>query len=221
MGRKTASIIGATGLTGSFLYELLRNDQDFETIRLIVRRPLPKPDDRTEIKLVDFSDTESLMLAIDGSDIVFCAVGTTNKKVKGDKEAYRKVDYDIPVRAARCCKMTGCNIFVLVSAVGANSKSGNFYWKLKGEVEEAVQSIGLKSVHILRPSLLLGDRKELRTGEKLGKQVMQSISFLLPSKYKPLQAMDVAKAMIIVAKENREGNYIYEYKQIEQLSHTS
>src|SRR6478672_7668484 len=109
MGRRTASIIGATGLTGSLLYDLLKKDQDFETIRLIVRRPLPKPDDRTEIKLVDFSDTESLMLAIDGSDMVFCAVGTTNKKVKGDKEAYRKVDYDIPVKAARCCKMTGCN----------------------------------------------------------------------------------------------------------------
>lgn len=205
-------------MTGSLLYGLLRNDQDFETIRLIVRRPQPKPDERTEIRLVDFSDAESLMLAIEGSDIVFCAVGTTNKKVKGDKDAYRKVDYDIPLKAARACKMTGCETFVLVSAVGASSKSGNFYLKLKGEVEEAIKQVGLKSVHIMRPSFLLGDRRENRTGEGFGKVLMKSISFLLPSRYRPVQALDVAKAMIAVAKEGRDGFFIYEYAGIQSAA---
>ena len=217
MNGKTAAIIGVTGLTGGYLYEQLKQDKDFNSIRLLVRRPMQKDDARTEIKLVDFNDAESVMLAIDGSDIVFCAVGTTNKKVKGDKEAYRKVDYDIPVRAARYCKMRGCETFVLVSAVGANSKSGNFYLKLKGEVENAVKEIGLRSVHIMRPSMLLGDRKESRFGEKIGKAVMKVTSFLLPAKYKPVQARDVAKAMIAAAKENREGFFVYEYNEIKQL----
>jgi len=217
MNGKTAAIIGVTGLTGNYLYEQLKQDKDFNSIRLLVRRPMQKDDDRTEIKLVDFNDAESVMLAIDGSDIVFCAVGTTNKKVKGDKEAYRKVDYDIPVRAARYCKMRGCETFALVSAVGANSKSGNFYLKLKGEVENAIKEIGLRSVHIMRPSMLLGDRKESRFGEKIGKAVMKATSFLLPAKYKPVRASDVANAMIVAAKENREGFFIYEYNEINKL----
>src|SRR5262245_52719645 len=132
MSAKTASIIGVTGLVGSQLYELLKQDQNFESIRLIVRRPMTNNDPRTEIKLVDFDDAESLMLAIEGSDVLFCAVGTTNKKVKGDKQAYRKVDVEIPGRAARFCKMRGCETFVLVSAVGANSASRNFYLQIKG-----------------------------------------------------------------------------------------
>ena len=155
-------------------------------------------------------DAESLMLAIEGSDVVFCTVGTTNKKVKGDKEAYRKVDYDIPVKAARFCKMRGCETFVLVSAVGANSKSSNFYLKLKGEVEDAVKGTGLRSIHIMRPSMLLGDRKEFRLGEKIAKVLMKATSFLWPGKYKPVHAADVAKAMIVAARENKEGFFVYE-----------
>jgi uncharacterized protein YbjT (DUF2867 family) len=220
MNGKTATIIGVTGLIGGYLYELLKQDRSFETIRLIVRRPMPKDDDRTEIKLVDFNDAESLMLAIDGSDVVFCTIGTTNKKVKGDKEAYRKVDYDIPVKAARFCKLIGCENFVLVSAVGANGKSNNFYLKLKGEVEDAVKEVGLKSVHIMRPSMSLGDRKEFRLGEKIGKGVMSAFSFLIPSKYKPIHARDVAKAMIAAAKENKEGLFVYEYSEIKKMNNS-
>ena len=217
MNGKTATIIGVTGLIGSYLYEWLKQDNSFETIRLIVRRPIPKDDPRTEIKLVDFADAESLQLAIDGSDVVFCTIGTTQKKVKGDKEAYRKIDYDIPVHAARCCKAAGCGTFVLVSAVGANSKSSNFYLQLKGEVEDAVKGIGLRSVHFMRPSILLGARKEFRLGEKIGTVVMPAISFLLPAKYKPVQAGDVAKAMLAAAKEKKEGVFVYEYREMKKL----
>ena len=220
MKAKTTTIIGVTGLIGSYLYELLKPDKNFETVRLIVRRLMAKDDDHTEIKLVDFNDAESLLLAIDGSDVVFCTVGTTNKKVKGDKEAYRKVDYDIPVKAARFCKLTGCETFVLVSAVGANSKSNNFYLQLKGEVEAAIKEIGLKSVHIMRPSMLLGDRKEFRPGEKIGKGIMKVFSPLFAGgirKYRPIHSGDVAKAMIAAAKENKEGFFVYEYKEMKEL----
>jgi uncharacterized protein YbjT (DUF2867 family) len=103
---------------------------------------------------------------------------------------------------------------VLVSSVGANSKSNNFYLKLKGEVEDAVKEVGLESVHIMRPSMLLGDRKEFRPGEKIGSPLMKAFSFLLPAKYKPTQAKDVAKAMLIAAKESKKGFYIYEYNEI-------
>jgi uncharacterized protein YbjT (DUF2867 family) len=149
--------------------------------------------------------------------VVFCTVGTTNKKVKGDKEAYRKVDYDIPVKAARFCKMTGCETFVLVSAVGANVKTGNFYLKLKGEVEEAVKEVGLQSVHIVRPSMLLGDRKEFRLGEKVGKAIMTATSAVWPGKYKPIHARDVAKAMIKAVAENKTGVFVYEYNEMKSL----
>jgi uncharacterized protein YbjT (DUF2867 family) len=217
MHGKTATIIGVTGLIGNYLYELLKQDENFDIIRLIVRRPFQHTDIKTEVKLVDFSDAESFQLALEGSDVVFCAIGTTQKKVKGDKTAYRKVDYDIAVNAARFCKMTGCSTFILVSSVGANSKSNNFYLKLKGEVEDAIKAVGLRSVHIMRPSMLIGDRKEFRFGEKIGTPVMKAISFLLPSKYKPVHGRDVAKAMMIVSKKNEEGFFVYEYAAIINL----
>ncbi len=217
MSAKTATIIGATGLIGGELLNLLFDDDYFETVRVLIRRPFKREHPKLEKKLVDFNDNDSLLVALDGSDAIFCAVGTTQKKVKGDKEAYRKVDYDIPVHAARFCKMTGCKTFVLVSSVGANNKSGNFYLKLKGEVEDAVKEVGIESVHIMRPSMLLGNRNESRPGEKIGQGVMKAFSFLLPSKYKPIQASDVAKAMLAVAKENKQGFFVYEHDQIKKL----
>lgn len=227
MSAKTASIIGATGLVGSELLNLLLEDNYFETVKVLVRRPFDREHAKLEKKLVDFKDNDSLLVALDNSDAVFCAVGTTQRKVRGDKEAYRKVDYDIPVHAARFCKMTGCKIFALVSAVGANSKSGNFYLKLKGEVEDEVKKLvgpnestgqGLESVHVMRPSLLLGDRKEFRLGEKIGNPLMKSFSFLLPSKYRPVEARVVAKAMLTAAKRAQKGFFVYEYSEMKQLT---
>jgi len=220
MNGKTATIIGVTGMIGGYLYELLKKDNSFDTIRLIVRRPIPKDDPRTEIKLVDFADAESLQLAIDGSDVVFATVGTTQRKVKGDKEAYRKVDYDIPVKAAQFCKATGCETFVLVSAIGANSKSSNFYLKLKGEIEEAIKAVGLRSVHIMQPSTLMGDRKESRPGEKIAAAIMPRLSFLIPSKYRAIDAEKVAEAMLKAGKENSNGVFVYRYKEIIDLSNS-
>src|SRR5215212_5494618 len=100
MSKRTATIIGATGLIGGELLDLLLNDPYFETVKIIIRRPFNREHPKLEKKLVDFNDADSLLVAIDNSDVVFCAVGTTQKKVKGDKAAYRKIDYDIPVNAA-------------------------------------------------------------------------------------------------------------------------
>jgi uncharacterized protein YbjT (DUF2867 family) len=210
----TATIIGATGLIGGYLLEELLKDDYYRTVRILIRRPLELTHPKLEKKLVDFSDAENFRLALEGSDVVFCAIGTTQKKVKGDKEAYRKIDYDITVDAARFCKLNGCETFVFVSSIGANSKSNNFYLKLKSEVEDAVKAVGLNSTHIMRPSALLGDRKEFRLGEKIGSPVMNALSFLLPSKYKPIHGRDVAKGMVVVAKKNEKGFFIQEYNGI-------
>jgi len=218
MSEKTAAIIGATGLVGNYLLELLLKDNYFSTVRVIVRRPYQKTHPKMEVKLVDFDDAESLKLALEETNTIFCCIGTTNKKVKGDKELYRKIDLGIPVRTARFGKETGCENYIIISAVGANSKSNNFYLTLKGETEEALKAIGLRSLYIFRPSLLLGERKEHRSIEKTGEIVMKAISFLLPSKYKPVHGRDVAKAMLAAAKENKEGVFVKEYKEIKRQS---
>ena len=218
MSAKTATLIGATGLIGGALLEQLLNDPYFENIRILVRGPFTLEHPKLQKKLVDFNDADSLLVALDSTDAVFVAVGTTQKKVRGDKEAYRKVDYEIPVNIARYCKIVGCTIFIGVSSVGATSKSNNFYLKLKGEMEEAVKAVGIESVHIMRPSMLLGKRKESRPLEKIGQPLMNAFSFLLPSKYKPVQARDVAKAMLVASKKNEKGFFVYEYERIKKIS---
>ena len=205
-------------MIGGELLKLLLDDPYFETTRILVRRPFTMEHPKLQKKLVDFNDADSLLVALDGSDVVFVAIGTTQKKVKGDKEAYRKIDHDIPVNIARYCKMIGCKIFILVSSIGANSKSNNFYLKLKGEVEDAIMKTQIETVHIMQPSMLLGKRNESRSLEKIGQPLMKVFSFLLPSKYKPIQARDVAKAMAAVSKRKEEGFFVYEYNEIRKLS---
>jgi uncharacterized protein YbjT (DUF2867 family) len=212
-----ATIVGATGLIGGHLLDELLNDPYFDTVRILIRRPIDITHPKLEKKIVDFNDSDSLLVALSNSDVVFCSIGTTQKKVKGDKETYRKIDFDIPLKLARFSKMVGCEKFILVSSAGANSKGRNFYIKLKGEVEDAVKTIGLKSLHIMKPSFLLGERKEFRIGEVIGKPLMQIFSFAIPAKYKAIQAKNVAKAMAAIAKAKNEGVFIYEYNEIKNL----
>lgn len=211
-----ATVIGATGLIGGYLLKLLLEDDHFDAVRVLVRRPFVPDHPKLEKKLVDFTVAESFRLALEGSDVVFCSIGTTQKKVKGDKEAYRKIDYDITVNAARFSKMNGCETFVFVSSVGASSKSKNFYLKLKGEIEDAVKAAGLKHVHIMRPSLLTGNRKESRSGEKISMLIMSVFNFLIPSRYKAIKANDVAKAMISVSKMQDKRLSILHFREIKE-----
>ena len=214
----TATLVGATGLIGSYLLEELLNDPNFQTVRILIRRPIEITHPKLEKKIIDFNDSDSILVALSNSDVVFCAIGSTMNKVKGDKDAYRKIDFEIPVKLARFCKMTGCEKFLLVSSAGANAKSMNFYQKLKGETDEAVKEVGPKTIHIMRPSLLLGERKEFRLGENIGKAVMTSFSFLIPDKYKAIQGKDVAKVMTALARKNEEGFFILENSEIRELA---
>ncbi|NOR88469.1 MAG: NAD(P)H-binding protein [Bacteroidales bacterium] len=214
MRNKTAALIGATGLIGSQLLDLLQDDSAFTEIKILVRRPIKIDNPKVRVSIIDFSDEVSFKSEISGSSIVFCAVGTTNKKIKGDKNEYRKIDYDIPVTAAKLSLGTGCEHFVLVSSYGANSKSNNFYTSLKGEVEDTLSGLNIPSLSIFRPSLLLGKRQEFRLGESIATLLMKPLSFLLPTKMRPIKAYDVAKSMIEASKTEAKGTKIYHYKEI-------
>lgn len=214
MAQKTATLIGATGLIGAQILQQLLEAPDFSNIKVLVRRPIDLAHPKVKVILLDFADETAYQAAIAGSDVVFCSVGTTLKQVDGDMVAYRKIDYDIPVNAARFCAATACPKFLLVSSIGADSHSRNFYLKLKGEVEEKVSSLGLPSVSIFRPSMLVGQRAEFRLGERIGQVVMGALAFLIPAQYKAIDVKTVAKAMVAVAKKETVGVQFYTYGEM-------
>jgi uncharacterized protein YbjT (DUF2867 family) len=213
----TATVIGATGLIGSHLIELLSGDERFTKVRIIARRMPDRVPQGVEVRIIDFEDPFAFRSAVEGSDALFCAVGTTRKKVKGDMDAYRKVDHDIPVNAALHCRETGCERYLMVSSVGASSKTGNFYLKFKGEAEDAIAAAGIPSVSIFRPSMLMGKRNESRPAEEIAKILSAPLSFLFPARYRPVKGFDVARAMVAAAKADVNGFRVYHYTEMMNL----
>jgi uncharacterized protein YbjT (DUF2867 family) len=218
MAQKTATLVGATGLIGSQILQQLLEDPDFANIKVLVRRPIDIAHPKVKVVILNFADEAAYQAAIAGSDVVFCSVGTTLKQVNSDMVAYRKIDYDIPVNAARFCAATACPKFLLVSSIGADSQSRNFYLKLKGEVEEKVGSLDLPSVSIFRPSMLLGQRAEFRLGERIGQVLMGVLGFLIPAQYKAIDVKTVARAMVAVAKKDTVGVQFYTYAEMMSLA---
>ena len=220
MPLQTAVVIGATGLTGSHVVRQLLDDGAFNEVVVLVRGNFTLVHPKLNVRVVDFNDLTDYKTKLGKGSAIFCCIGTTQKKVKGDMAAYRKIDHDIPVNAAILGKQAGFNTLLLVSAIGANPQASNFYLKLKGEVDEEVSSAGLASVNIFRPSLLLGKRNEKRLGEGIMQSIGKGLSFLLVGglkKYKPIESNDVAKAMIAAAKNATPGNHVYEYKEMMEL----
>jgi len=221
MERKTAVVIGATGLTGAQVVEALLADDYFDKVRILVRRPVHLQHAKLEVQLTDFTNLHELESKPGKGDILFCCIGTTAKKVRGDKQEYRRIDYDIPITIARLAVQQGYEQFLLMSAAGANAAAANFYLQLKGSVEEDLAAMPFPGVHIFRPSVLLGQRKERRWGEGIAKVLMSLLSFLFIGslrKYKPIQSSKVAKAMVAVAKKNIHGVYAYQYDDIRKLA---
>src|SRR5690554_2232526 len=205
--RRTANVLGATGLIGGHILNYLKEDAYFDEIKVIVRRPFEIDNPKVKVEIIYFENHQEYSNALQGSDIVFCAIGTTQKKVKGDKDAYRKVDLDIPVNAAKLGSEQGIEKFLIVSSLGADSSRSGFYLKLKGEVEDALieqmkNAKEQQQLSIFRPSLLLGERSEQRFAEHIGQFFSKILKFLMPGKTKPIEAKNVAKAMVEVAKEN-------------------
>ncbi|MCF3109157.1 NAD(P)H-binding protein [Niabella sp. CC-SYL272] len=223
MGKKTAAIIGSGGLIGSHLLEELVRDPEYGRVKTLVRWPSEPIHAKQEIKLVDFNDAESLLLALIDVDVVFCAIGTTLKKMGGDKKRYWQIDHDIPLRVCRMAQETGCRKMVLVSAVGANSSSRNFYLQLKGKTEADLIASGMPCLHIMQPALLLGNRKEKRRIEAISQRIMKPASALFSgswTKYKAIEANDVARAMIGAARQEQPGVYRYTFNEMQALART-
>jgi len=146
--------------------------------------------------------------------VVFSCIGTTQAQVRGDKKAYRKIDYDITHNIALGCKTKQVDHFLFVSSAGANSGSSNFYMGLKGEIDDAVLNLKLNATTIFRPSLLLGKRTNFRSGERLAQIIMPLFSFLMPTKLKAIRGERVAKAMFDQSKLKNIGNRVIENKAL-------
>jgi uncharacterized protein YbjT (DUF2867 family) len=195
-----ALIFGATGLVGGQLLNLLLRDERYQLITSLNRKNLALDHEKLNQQEIDFSSIESYKNEF-GVDHVFCCLGTTIKKAKG-QEAFRKVDHDLVVQVARMSRENGATHFLFVSSMGANSTSRIFYTRVKGEAEEKVLKEGPQKITIVRPSLLLGDRKEVRLGEKIEEFFMRPFSNFMkgPLKnYAPIQAEKVAQKMIDAA----------------------
>ncbi len=214
MNGQTAVVLGATGLIGSLLVEQLLHDDAFSKVRVLVRRPITMAHTKLEVVTTDFSNYEMYKKNLGTGDCIFSCIGTTNSNVKGDKLLYRSIDFDIPVNAARFGKEAGFKQFLLISAIGADARSRFFYTRLKGEVEEMIAGYKFKSLHIFRPSFLIGRKQNERTGEILLTNLFRFFSLIIPSKYKAIHAMDVAKAMLNAAKQEKEGLHIYHYNEM-------
>lgn len=220
--KSTAILIGATGLIGGHILEALKHDNTYDVIKVVVRRQFKDDHPKVKVEVIDFNDEDEFKAAMEGGNVVFSTIGTTQKKVKGDKDAYRKVDFDITVNAAKFSSFYGCKQFIVVSSVGADSSKGGFYLKLKGEVEDALIELakapqGIESLSIFRPSLLLGDRSETRMLEGIGRFLSKALSFLFPKKMKPVQAITVARAMVAASKLRKRGVKVYHYEDMRNL----
>jgi uncharacterized protein YbjT (DUF2867 family) len=215
---KTALVIGATGLTGSNLVNILLKDPTIRTIKIFGRKTIGILHTKIEEHLVDLLNPTSFENDFTG-DVAFCCIGTTAKKTP-DKDLYRKIDYGIPVAIAELCKKNNIPHFITISALGANKNSSVFYNRTKGEMEEAILASPIEQLNILRPSLIVGDRKEFRLGEKIASGVMKIAQlFMIGSlrKYRPIQALQIAQAMAYLSNHPTKA-IIIESDEIKILS---
>ena len=204
------ALLGATGLVGSHTLDLLVGDPYFSRVVVLARRKFAEAmAPRVEAHIVEFERLHERPDLL-GVDQVICALGTTIRAVGGSKEKFRAVDYGIPLAAAKLAQQQGARHFLLVSALGANAESRVFYSRVKGELEDALRTLPFRSVTIVRPSLLIGDRNEFRLGEEVAKR----FAFLVPGKYRPIHARDVAAALVRNAKEDVPGLHILESDEI-------
>lgn len=215
---RTALIAGASGLVGSHcLRELLANEKYGQVIS-IGRRPLDLEHPKLRNEVVDFNRLAERFPNQSLND-VFCCLGTTIKKA-GSQKKFREVDYTYVMNVARLAEKCGAQRLMLVSAIGADPDSSVFYSRTKGEVERDVRKLNIPVIHIFRPSLLLGDRKEFRLGEKIGSGLaLLATPFLRGklAKYHPVEGAMVARAMVSAANLKKEGIQLYEFPLISDL----
>ena len=214
---KTALLFGASGLVGGHLLNQLISNNNYSKIKVFVRSVPEIIDPKIEIFETDFNNLENHKEDIKGDDSFYC-IGTT-KQNSSDKNEYKRVELEIPKQIAQIAKANSVNSFVFVSSGYADPKSSGDYLKFKGEVEEELKRLNFPKLGIMRPSFLLGDRKEKRIGEKIGIFVFKLLSplFLGPlKKMRPIHSEIVAKAMIAIV-QNENQQMIFESNEISEI----
>jgi len=206
--QKKALLFGATGLVGNHLLNLLLQDSRYNKVVVFLRRSLALKNDKLTEEIIDFKQLAGYAHLITGDDL-FCCLGTTISKASS-KAAFVEVDHDMPVQLAKIASENNVSGFYVVSSLGANANSNNFYMRTKGEMEHSVQEFQINKLRIFQPSLLMGNRKDFRLGESIGKAIFPLFNPVLLGplkKYRAIHGKQVARAMIEVANNNDERIY--------------
>jgi uncharacterized protein YbjT (DUF2867 family) len=208
----TALILGATGLVGGHLLDQLLEESSYDRVVAVVRRPTGRTHPKLDERVFDLADLEqhAELFAVNR---IFCALGTTIGKA-GSQERFRLVDHDYALLAAKLGRARGARHFLVVSSLGASSRSRVFYNRVKGELEEHLRSLVYPSLTLARPSLLLGAREEFRFGESVAKL----FGWLMPPGWRPIRASDVARALIVLADEDARGARVVESRELGKIA---
>nr|TXF86888.1 M3 family oligoendopeptidase [Alkalicoccus halolimnae] len=217
---KQALVAGATGLIGRHLVEELLETDNYDKIHLLTRRRTPFFEREKVVEhIVSFNELDENDTLFEDVDDVFVTLGTTMKKVKS-REGFMQVDYTYPVKIAELAKKNEVKRFLVISAMGADSDARFFYSQVKGSMEENIRDLDLPALHIIRPSLITGDRYEFRFGEKsagLLAKPLQGLKSNVLDKYKPVEAVSVAEALATIAGSDSQGLHIYENEDIHRI----
>ncbi len=214
---KTAIILGASGLTGNILLKKLLADKRYDQIKIFARKSIGETSSKILEKEGDLLNLYDFKKDFNG-DEVYCCIGTTSKKTP-DRFLYKKIDYGIPVEAARLSKENNIHTFIVISSMGADPKSSIFYNRTKGEMEQTVLKEKISHTYILRPSIIVGKRNEFRFAEQMGIKIMRFLQIFFIGKlkkYKVIEAEKIAQSMIYLANSN-EDQQIIESDKIQEI----
>ncbi len=210
---KTALVIGATGLVGSCLTDLLLADRRFGLVKVFVRRSTSKVHAKLSEHIIDFDNPESWSKSVTG-DVLFSALGTTLRQA-GSKEAQYKIDYNYQYEFAKAAAENGVSTYVLVSSAGASPESRIFYSRMKGTLERDIAKLNFQHISIIQPGLLAGERQQPRMGEKIGYYVLSVLKYIPGLKgYRPVQASVVARAMINASFYTKDSLQVYALQKV-------
>jgi uncharacterized protein YbjT (DUF2867 family) len=214
-----AIIAGASGLIGRILLDDLLQQPGYEEVLILIRKELPIKHKKLVQLVIDFDRLDEYATQINGH-AVFCCLGSTRKKTP-DLAVYLKIDHDYPLQLAQIAAKNGVDQYHLVSSLGANAASSNFYTKMKGETEDDIKKTGLSCLHIYEPSIISGERNEHRPNERIFNRLMKVIDPLLIGslkKYRSIPATTVAMAMVKQSLIKTEGVFIHPSDKIKQLA---
>jgi uncharacterized protein YbjT (DUF2867 family) len=213
-------LVGASGLVGHELLLVLAQLNQVKAIKVVTRSPLGRLPAKSENLILNFDKMADHAETLKAT-VYVCCLGTTIATA-GSQEAFRKVDYDYVMEFARIAEKNGAQKFLVISSIGANPQASAFYTRVKGEMERALRKLNIPQIEIFRPSLLLGERKEHRTGEKLAQRLSPILNPLMVGplkKYRAIEATDVARAMGSAVLNFNPGLYIYESDEIFRIAH--